>query len=250
MRNFKPNVSLNNRKIIAPLNSSVTLSPNYTNAPKTYSENSDDTAPITTPNYKIVGDKIEDVPVASSITTPNYKIDRDEFEDASSITTENYDDLIAEDEIKKSYEEYRKKKVTEYCTRILSIFMNDEFIDGEISKSELYMEKHFNELTKYYILEALSKICIDHFNNPHILEGVLTMLSSVSYDDASPFGVTMCASLLEHTSLEVRDKAVQTFERWNSKKSISILENLTYSPKWFKRYVEEVISALKEGGND
>ena len=191
-------------------------------------------------------------PSENYTTTPKINIDpATDISVTSSITSENSNDSsIESDDIQKKFAQYKKIKVDEYSEEILSIFMNDEFIDGEISRSEVYMEKHFNENTSIYILGALNDILIKNFDAPHVLEGILTMLSSISYKAASPEGVSMCASLLGHKSLEVKDKAVQTFERWNSKKGIIILENLDFQPMWFQNYINDVISALKEGGND
>lgn len=191
-------------------------------------------------------------PSENYTTTPKINIDpATDISVTSSITSENSNDSgIESDDIQKKFAQYKKIKVDEYSEEILSIFMNDEFIDGEISQSEVYMEKHFNENTSIYILGALNDILIKNFDAPHVLEGILTMLSSISYKAASPEGVSMCASLLGHKSLEVKDKAVQTFERWNSKKGIIILENLDCPPMWFQNYINDVISALKEGGND
>ena len=217
MKEYKTSTSLNNQQIRIFFDKGLNITPseNYT----------------TTPKINI--DPATDISVTSSITSENSN-----------------DSSIESDDIQKKFAQYKKIKVDEYSEEILSIFMNDEFIDGEISRSEVYMEKHFNENTSIYILGALNDILIKNFDAPHVLEGILTMLSSISYKAASPEGVSMCASLLGHKSLEVKDKAVQTFERWNSKKGIIILENLDFQPMWFQNYINDVISALKEGGND
>lgn len=220
MKEYKTSTSLNNQQIRIFFDEGLNITPpeNYTTTQKIDIEST-----------------AADIPVTSSVTSEAYN--------DSSIESE-------ESTIQKNFAQYRKRKVDEYSEEILSIFMNDEFIDGEVSQSEIYMEKHFNENTSIYILEALNNILVKNFDIPHILVGVLTMLSSISYKAASPEGISMCVSLLEHKSLEVKDKAVQTFEKWNSKEAITILENLNCSPIWFQNYINDVISALKEGGND
>lgn len=156
----------------------------------------------------------------------------------------------SDDDIQKKYSAYKEQMVSKYYEEILSTFLNDEFIDGEISSSEIYMKDNFDKYTKGYILEALNKILLDNFGDSHIIEGVLTMISSIPYKEAYPQGVTLCVSLLSHQNFEVRDKAVQTFERWNSRSGISILERLHCSPAWFQKYIDDVITALKEEGED
>ena len=80
--------------------------------------------------------------------------------------------------------------------------------------------------------------------------GLLTMFGSLSYESASPQGQTMALGLLQHENFSVRDKAVQTFERWNSKKGINILSHLSCDDIWLQKYVSKVIKYLERDGKD
>lgn len=136
---------------------------------------------------------------------------------------------------------------------ILNIIQNDSFEDGEISQSEQYMDECYNDVNASYIKEALMNIYLDWFSDihaEHILTGILTMLGVRTYEEMQPHGQTMVLGLLQHRDIYLRDKAIQTFERWNSKKGIPVLEGLRCDQKWLQNYVDKVIMYLKRDGVD
>lgn len=151
------------------------------------------------------------------------------------IVTKNID--ISKDEI-----------INIYINSISSVIACDEFVDGEISKSEKYMHENMYSETKDYILDALMKIYIDNYNDEHILLGVLEMLSSVKYEEVEPKGQIMALGLLQHNNIYLRDRAIQVFEQWNSKKGIDILKSLKCDQKWLQDYVDKVIEYLERDG--
>lgn len=148
---------------------------------------------------------------------------------------------------------YYEKKVRDIVVSQLSneiqkIILHDEFIDGEISRSELYMKEICNNYPIDYVLKALMQVYASNLLETRILEGVLAMLSCVPYDTVAPDGQIMAIGLLSNKELEIRDRAIQCFEKWNSKKGVSILRSLECHPKWLQKYVEKVIIYLERDG--
>lgn len=76
------------------------------------------------------------------------------------------------------------------------------------------------------------------------------MMGSLSYNDAYPQGQTMALGLLQHECITVRDRAIQVFERWNSKKGINVLKSLHCDRVWLQKYVDKVIQYLERDGED
>lgn len=143
--------------------------------------------------------------------------------------------------------------VENFYSEMLSVIQNDSFEDGEISQSEQYMDEYYNDMNASYIKEALMKIYLEYFSDEHaehILTGILTMIGVRTYEEMQPHGQTMVLGLLQHRDIYLRDKAIQTFERWNSKNGISILEGLQCDQKWLQNYVDKVIMYLKRDGVD
>lgn len=153
----------------------------------------------------------------------------------------------AEDEVAK-YEKNQKQIVQQYMEDILSVILQDEFIDGEISKSAIYINKAYSNDEIEYVKTALMQLYTQNTRNAKILEGIMVMISSVSYDIIEPQGPIMALGLLQHKDLAIRDRAIQCYEQWNSKKGLEALKSLDCHPKWLQQYVEKIIMYIESDG--
>lgn len=147
-------------------------------------------------------------------------------------------------------EEIRSRLISQLENDIKEVIQRDEFIDGEISNSEFHMKELCAKFPVECILKALMQIYSSNLLNPKILEGVLVMVSCVPYETAAPDGQVMAMGLLSNKELEIRDRAIQCFEKWNSKKGIPALRSLDCHPKWLQKYVAKVITYLERDGTD
>lgn len=142
----------------------------------------------------------------------------------------------------------RKAIVKEYENTILSIISTDEYEDGVISNSERFIKEKLSIQSKEYILDALMQIYISKYDDEHVLLGVMEMISCMKYDEAEPKGQIMALGLLQHKNIYLRDRAIQVYEQWNSKKGISALKNLRCDQKWLQDYVDKAIKYLERDG--
>lgn len=145
---------------------------------------------------------------------------------------------------------HHEEIILQYRTEIQNVIQNDEFVDGAVSNSERYIQENCNDDSLKYIKSALMNMYLDNLDNEKILTGILLMISCIPYDVARPEGPIMAMGLLQNKNNGVRDRAVQAFERWNSKKGISILKSLYCDRRWLQRYVEKVITYLERDGID
>lgn len=152
--------------------------------------------------------------------------------------------------IEKEFNEYRKLKIQQMANDIAVLISKDDYVDGEISTSEVFMEDHYANNDFDYVKEALMKVYTDNYSKSNIVIGVLRMISRIPYDDIAPTGPIMALGLTTHKNLEVRDSAIQCFERWNSKKGLEILKNIECNPKWLQQYLNKVICYIEEDGID
>lgn len=146
--------------------------------------------------------------------------------------------------------ETRDKIVSQYANEIRGLIQQDEFFDGEVSQSEHYMIEAYERGQMDYIADALMTIYSSSLGDAHMLEGILTMISCVPYEATAPKGQIMAMGLLTNKTLAVRDKAIQCFERWNSKKGLGYLKNIVCSPNWLQKYVEKVIMYIERDGTE
>lgn len=152
------------------------------------------------------------------------------------------------DYIAQSEAEARQKVVSQYANEIRILIQQDEFIDGEVSRAEHYMTEGYKRNQLDCISDAIMHVYESDIGEPHMLEGILTMVASVPYDAISPKGQIIAMGLLTHKSLSVRDKAIQCFEKWNSKKGLAYLKNISCTPRWLQTYADKVILYIERDG--
>lgn len=146
--------------------------------------------------------------------------------------------------------EAKDRIVSQYANEIRVLIQQDEFFDGIISRSEHYVMEAYERGQLDYVADAIMSVYSSSLSDAHTLEGILTMISCVPYDAIEPEGQVMARGLLTHKELAVRDKAVQCFERWNSKKGLDYLKNIDCSPSWLQKYVEKVIMYIERDGTE
>lgn len=154
------------------------------------------------------------------------------------------------DYIAQSEAEIRERIISQYANEIRILIQQDEFIDGEVSRSERYMQEGYEQGKLDFIADALMYVYSSNLGEAHMLEGILTMIASVPYEAISPKGQIMAMGLLANKTLSVRDKAIQCFERWNSKKGLAFLKNISCSPKWLQNYVDKVVMYIERDGTE
>lgn len=150
----------------------------------------------------------------------------------------------------KSEEKARKDIVNQYKNDILSIALNDTIESGHVAMSEQYIYQTVNEYNLEYIKEAANELYLEWYNDSQVLSSILIMMGSLSYDKAFPQGQTMAIELLQHEDVALRDRAIQAFERWNSKKGLEVLQKLKCDRHWLQMYVDKVISYIERDGLD
>ena len=146
----------------------------------------------------------------------------------------------------KSIFEYDENTETDYETikTILEVKINRSEVEwGVISEFDEYV---IENIQNENVLKAINQIYIDNFNKEDILIKILNAISEVEYEKVNPYGQTIAIAAISNKNLVVKQKAIETFERWHNEESIKILENIDVREKWLKKHVEKVIEDLKE----
>lgn len=151
-------------------------------------------------------------------------------------------------ELEREMQEFRKSKIMQFSNEISIIINHDEYVDGEVSQSEIFMKEAYENEQMDYVMEALMQIYMDNLSNIHVLEGILVMVSCVPYEVVQPKGQAIAMGLLSNKELLIRDRAIQCFERWNSKKGLGVLKSLDCQPKWLQKYVDKIIMYIERDG--
>lgn len=146
----------------------------------------------------------------------------------------------------KSVFDYEEDSEDDYeaVKNILEVKMNRSDVEwGTISEFDEYV---IENIQNENVLKAINQIYLNNFDNENVLVKILNAISEIDYEKVNPYGQTIAIAAISNKNLVVKQKAIETFERWNNADSIKILENIDIREKWLKRHVEKVIADLKE----
>ena len=132
-----------------------------------------------------------------------------------------------------------------FSISLLQKMHDDDFIAGETSASERYIEGIATEYGWPTTMGWLNTVYLDNYSNPEVLTGLMHCISHFDFDNVKPAGPTMALGVLQHEDYFVRDYAVRAFENWNDKEAIPILRALSCDAPWLQDYVNQVIASLE-----
>lgn len=96
--------------------------------------------------------------------------------------------------------------------------------------------------------EWLNEIFLQNFENPLIISSILRVIAHFDYSQMYPQGMTIAIAATRHRDKEVQECGVRCFENWESRESIAILRNLSFTDSWLNEYLDAVIADLEELG--
>lgn len=130
--------------------------------------------------------------------------------------------------------------------RMIAIIQSCYFEAGAWTEADSFFESlRFYNNSIDVPLRILSDIVNHSLADDHILEGALHILSNYSYEEITPYGITMAIACAVNHSPVIQDLLIACFEKWNSQDSISILESLELDETWLKEYRDEVVEQIK-----
>jgi hypothetical protein len=127
----------------------------------------------------------------------------------------------------------------------LKAMLQEEITESGIANpSEKIIESLYAE-DKQKANILLNKLFLENFHTPHIIAGILHIISHFDYDIVSPEGQIMAIAALSHKDVEVREYGIKFFENWQHKDGIRILEQIKADERWLQNYINLVIRDLK-----
>lgn len=138
----------------------------------------------------------------------------------------------------------------ERCAIELTQFvLKDDYIEGEVSKTQLYLEKMYLDKGVSVFKEAFQKAWVRLFalDNPKHLYTFASIASCIPYEWLDTHGVTLIIGCSAHKSNLVNEACIRMAESWEVSEHARYLENITpFSVDWLEEYRLETIDFLKE----
>ncbi|MGL6263200.1 hypothetical protein ACSZMC_04560 [Aeromonas jandaei] len=126
------------------------------------------------------------------------------------------------------FEEF-KKISAEKCSQFRAIFKNDEYFDGEVSKTQMFFEMLyqnspfvFHEVFSYGWTYAFKKL------SPNKLSDFICVAASIDYEILTHHADAMIVGAWSHSDLQVKDSVLRAIESWGVAEHILYLEKSKY----------------------
>lgn len=142
-------------------------------------------------------------------------------------------------------QEVEKKRAAK---QIISFVVNDDFIEGEITKTQLYLEK-LRLKNKYLFIEAFTSAWVDLYgaDNEKHLYTLISICSCLPYEWLNQHGDALILGCCSHSSTMVNEACIRLAESWEEPKHAEQLEKMKpFDCKWLENYRLETIDYLKE----
>lgn len=132
-------------------------------------------------------------------------------------------------------------KASEICRFVKS----ENCVDGEITRTQLYLEKLYNQ-DKDVFRESFQKAWLSMFKNELEITNLLNVVSMMDYNLFGDFGDSMVVGTFSHESCLVREASVKVIESWEQSNFVEYLESMKpFEEQWLEDYRQEVLDILK-----
>lgn len=137
-------------------------------------------------------------------------------------------------------------KVNKSVSRIIELVYSDDFVEGESSKTQLYMEYLYHK-DRAIFLESFNRAWVELYTHEsYYIMTFLNVASTISYDW---LGYRADSIVMGFNSIDdpyVNEAAIRAIESWEQKSHINILERMrVFDKKWIEQYKLDVIEYLR-----
>lgn len=192
-------------------------------------------------NYKSPIDKREiwrgECGLISDVISASTTDDISTSNSASKINYTDYEQEIDRKTIRK-FEEFK------------IIFSSDEYVDGEISKTQVFLEALYNE-NRLVFERVFKKAWLYVFLSPKSssLSDFILTAATLEYSMLNESADIMLIGSWSHASLDVKDAVLRAAESWQNPKHSEYLEKMTdIDDLYISEYRGKVIESLRRLG--
>ncbi|EGQ9716317.1 hypothetical protein FWP28_18800 [Vibrio alginolyticus] len=143
--------------------------------------------------------------------------------------------------------QFRSEEQERCAKQIISFVMKDDFVEGEISKTQLYLEKlHLRD--PFLFRDSFTRAWVKLFgldNEVHIYT-LASVASCLPYEWLEHHGITLILGCSSHPSLLVNEACLRLAEAWEQHDHVEYLKKMrTFDYPWLEEYRVNVIEFLE-----
>ena len=124
--------------------------------------------------------------------------------------------------------------------------LKDFSIEYEVlSKAEIMIYDIADKYTMATLGNVLTGLHIKYYKMPRIIVGICYSLEHFDAKDVYPWGQGLILSLINHPSVQVKERVISLIENWGDKTLLLPLKNIEIASDWMREYVHNVVSSLE-----
>ena len=149
--------------------------------------------------------------------------------------------------IEKSHIELIANKAAKKAEYLISLSQKDEFVEGEVSAVEIYLEALYKESPNLFS-ETFQKCWLKLYllNNASVLADFISIISAIEYDWLSDKADVLVLAGCAHSDTYVNEATLRAIEAWEQPSHIEYLSNIRqFESSWLEEYRMEVIRHIE-----
>lgn len=152
---------------------------------------------------------------------------------------------------KKAQIEVIAHKAAKKAEYLISLSQKDEFVEGEVSAVEVYLEALYKESPTLF-LETFQKCWLKLYalNNAAVLADFISIISAIEYDWLTDKADVLVLAGCAHSDPYVNEATLRAIEAWEQPGHIEYLNNIRrFESVWLEKYRMDVVHHI-EGCNE
>lgn len=140
-----------------------------------------------------------------------------------------------------------RSKVDKHAKQIQAYVIADEFVEGEISKTQLYLEKLY-AADPFLFKDSFTRAWVNIFGlqNEQYLYTFASIASCLPYHWLEHHGISLILGCSAHNSELVNEACIRLVESWEQPSHLSYLRKLRrFETDWLESYRQSVIEFLE-----
>lgn len=130
---------------------------------------------------------------------------------------------------------------------IIRFVLSDDYIEGEISKTQLFLEKLYAE-DKYLFKASFQKAWLQLYSQEKdvFLQMFINISSGIDYELLQDCGDSLVLASYGHKNPLIKEAAIRAIEAWEQSAHLGYLRKMEpFSISWLESYRQEVIEYLE-----
>jgi hypothetical protein len=139
-----------------------------------------------------------------------------------------------------------ERKIKKSVEKLIGLIFSEEYIDGEISKSQIYLENLYYQDQEIFF-EVFSRASVSIYKEDnHYITTFINVASSIEYDWLKHRADLMIMSFNSLDDAMVNEATIRAVESWERKDHIPILEKMRkFDSEWVEEYKLAVLEYLR-----